>query len=410
MGKQSRRKRERDEGRDAVTRYFRRLGLPTRPEGTAYRRLAAADPAWFRRFSEAEDTSLALAERPGADPGEVKEAARVKYQLLYRDLDTALAEYASRPVAVAAAWLRWWSRHHPPAKRLLDVGCGPGVLTCAYALALPEAEVVGVDVVPEAVACAEELARRVGAGNVSFVAADYSEPPPAPPMGAFDQLVAVTALGDGGMYPQRRRDDQDPFSSVADVDGPGQDFTSSGVAALVDRLSHGGSFLVFERTPDAAQAVWLGAALVHAGIDLDLALGGVESLVDVGGATTFTRFVGTRTGTRATSTADLARWVKAVKPPAYGKAWHDELRFESLKTAGAELVWGAEIGYAPYSSLVERRQVWTHRSEAYGWVTTSEGLRELSRGASASALVAEYRAYTQKLAASGLRVRPYGPR
>jgi len=369
--------------------------------------LAAADPASFRRLSDAEDERLALAEQPGADPGAVHAAARAQYELLYRDLDTALADYAFRSVAIANLWLRWWSEHHPPATRLLDVGCGPGVLTCAYALALPDAEVVGVDVVPEAVACAEELARRVGAGNASFAVADYTAPPAAPPGGEFDQLVAVTALGDGGVYPQHRPDDADPFSSVAGIDGPGQKFAAPALTALAQRLSRGGRCLVFDRTPYAAQAVWLGAALLHAGIDLDLVLAGVEPIVEAGENTTFTRFAGIRTDTAATSTADLARWVKAVKPPAYGKAWHDELRFERLKAAGAELVWGAEINYAPYSPMVERREIWARDSEAHGWVTTSQGLRELTRGASVEAVVAEYNAYVKKWAASGLRVRRY---
>ena len=132
---------------------------------------------------------------------------------------------------------------------------------------------------------------------------------------------------------------------------------------------------MFDRTPFAAQAVWLGAALLHAGVDLHLALAGVESPAEAGEKTTFTRFVGSRTDTPVTSPADVARWVKAVKPPAYGRAWHDELRFENLKAAGAQLVWGAEISYAPYSPTVERREVWAHRSEAYGWVTVSLGPR-----------------------------------
>jgi SAM-dependent methyltransferase len=389
MGKQSRRKREKDEGLHAANAYFRRIGLPTRPEGGAYRRLGAADPEWSRRVSDAEDATPA------------------KYALLYRDLDTALAEYAARPVAIAHPWWRWWSEHHPPATRLLDVGCGPGVLTCAYALALPDAEVVGVDAVPEAVACAEELARRVGAGNVSFVVADFAGPQSGPPGGEFDQLIAVTALGDGGVYPQDRGDEGDPFSSVAEVDGPAQNFTSPAVAALAERLSPGGRFLAFDRTPYAAQAVWLGAALLHGGVDLDLAQAGTESIIEDGQAATFTRLAGTRTDTPATSTADLARWLKAVKPPAYGTVWHDELRFEKLKAAGAELVWGAEINYAPYSPTVERREVWAHHAEAYGWVTTSLHLRQLTRARSVQAIVAEYTAYARERAASGVRVRPY---
>jgi len=49
--------------------------------------------------------------------------------------------------------------------RLLDVGCGAGVLTCALRLALPHAEIVGIDAVPEAVACAQELAARLGSAT-----------------------------------------------------------------------------------------------------------------------------------------------------------------------------------------------------------------------------------------------------
>jgi hypothetical protein len=88
--------------------------------------------------------------------------------------------------------------------------------------------------------------------------------------------------------------------------------------------------------------------------------------------------------------------------------WHDELRFERLKAAGAELVWGAEINYTPHSPAVERREVWAKGAEAYGWVTTSLGLRQLDRGRTIDALVAELTAYAQELTASGVRIRPYG--
>ena len=408
MGKQSRRKRDKDDGLQAATRYLRRVGLPTRPEGSAYRRLVDGDPAWAKRFSEAEDAALARVDDPDAEPSAVADALAAKYCLLYRDLDTALAEYAARPVAIAHLWLRWWSDHHPAATRLLDVGCGAGILTCAYALALPDAEVVGVDVVPEAVACAEELARRVGAGNATFVVADATAPagqaddalPDEP-----DQIVAVTALGDSGLYPQRLGPGENPFSSVAEVDGPAQEFRSPGLERLASRLRPGGAFLALDRTPYAVQAVWLGAALVSAGIDLALSAAGAESVVEAGETITFTRLAGTRREPPRTSADDVARWVKTLKPPAYGEVWHHELRFEKLKAAGAEPMWGVEIDYAPYSPAVERREVWVHRSEAYGWVATSMQLRELTRGRSVEALVAEYTAYARERAASGVRVR-----
>lgn len=406
MGKQSRRKRERPPGEAKAQRYLARVGLPDHPDPGPYRWLAAADPEWFRQVGDADDASLALAENGAADPAEILAATQARYRLLYRDLDTALAEYASRPVMIAAAWLRWWFEHHPPATRLLDVGCGPGVLTCAYGLAVPDAEVVGIDAVPEAVACAEELAGRLGARNVSFVVGDYLDPAVGG-QGDFDQLVAVTALADAGLYPQNPPEGRDALSSVADVDGPGREFRSAGIDRLVGRLSPGGSLLAFDRTPDASQGVRLGAALLHAGVDLDLRRAGVELFVEEGQPTTFTRFAGVRSSAPATMGAELAAWIKGVKPPAYGPVWHDELCFEALKAAGARLVWGCEIDYAPHSPTLERREIWEHDSNVYGWITTTIRFRELVTGRSAEELRKEYSAYAGQFAASGLRVRFY---
>jgi SAM-dependent methyltransferase len=406
MGKQSRRKRERSPGEAKATRYLTRVGLPDRPDPRPYRQLVEADPGWFRLVDKADETVVALAAQGDADPGQILAFNQARYGLLYRDLDTALAEYASRPVMVAAAWLRWWYDHHPPATRILDVGCGPGVLTCAYGLALPDARVVGVDATPEAVACAEELAGRLEAGNVSFVVGDYLEPSGG--LGEFDQVVAVTALGEAGLYPQHPPAGPDAFSSIADVDGPGGAFRSPGVERLVERLAPGGSLLVFDRTGDVSQAVRLGAALLNAGVDLDLRQAGGEVFVEEGRPTTFTRFVGTRSaGAPATSPADLAAWLKSAEPPAYGDAWHDELSFAALKASGAQRLWGCEIDYAPHGPTVERREIWTDGDNSYGWISTTLGLREFVAGHTPEELWQDFSRYAVHLNAKGVNVRFY---
>ena len=386
MGKQSRRKRERSPGEAKALRYLARLGLPDHPDPGPYRRLAAADPEWYRAVTSADDPLVA-------------------YRLLYRDLDSALAEYASRPVMLALAWLRWWYEHQPGATRLLDAGCGIGVLTCAYALALPEAEVIGVDAVPGAVERAGELAGRLGVHNLSFVVGDVADPPAG--IGDFDQLVAVTALADAGLYPQHPPEDRESFSTLADVDGPGAEFRSPGVERLTGCLSSGGTMLAFDRTPDASQAVRFGAALLHSGVDLDLRRSGVEVFIEEGRTTTFTRFVGTRAASPATETAALAAWLKAVKAPAYGRTWQDELRFAAVQAGGARLIWGCEIDYAPHGEMLERREIWDLDDDLYGWITTTSGLRELVVGRSAEELWREYANYAGRFATAGLAVRFY---
>jgi SAM-dependent methyltransferase len=409
MGKQSRRKRERTAGEAKAVRYLSRLGLPDHPDPGPYRRIAEQDPEWFRLVSEADDAAVALAERGDASPKQILDLNQARYQLLYRDLDTALAEYASRPVMIAADWLVWWLDHAPPATRILDVGCGPGVLTCAYALALPDVEIVGIDVLPEAVAAASELASRVGAGNVSFVVGDAFDPEVAAGIGDVDQVVAVTALADAGVYPQNAPPGSDPFSTVADVDGPGRAFRSPAVEALAGRLSPGGSLLAFDRTGDASQAVRFGAALLNAGISLDLRQAGVVLFVEEDVPSTFTRFAGTRAAVAppASAGAALAAWLKSVQPPAYGESWYDEVRFEALKAGGARLVWGCEIDYDPHSPMHERREIWRRGDDAYGWVATTQGLRELHTGHPPETLWQEYGRYAVSLNSRGLDVRFY---
>ncbi|MDF9717841.1 methyltransferase [Nocardioides sp. ChNu-153] len=73
----------------------------------------------------------------------------------------------------------------PPSgvRRVLDLGCGYGVIGLAVALAVPDAQVVGVDVNARALLLADENARALGvAGRYRAVLPD------AVPDGAFDEI------------------------------------------------------------------------------------------------------------------------------------------------------------------------------------------------------------------------------
>ena len=58
---------------------------------------------------------------------------------------------------------------------ILDVGCGPGSITCDFAALVPHGHVVGVDIDPAVVDSARQRARRMGLNNIEFRVGDIVE-------------------------------------------------------------------------------------------------------------------------------------------------------------------------------------------------------------------------------------------
>jgi ubiquinone/menaquinone biosynthesis C-methylase UbiE len=77
-----------------------------------------------------------------------------------------------------------------PADRVLEVACGPGAVTCAFAAAARSA--VGLDLVEAMLEAARSRAAELGLANVEFVAGDVCALPFAD--GAFDVVASRFAM------------------------------------------------------------------------------------------------------------------------------------------------------------------------------------------------------------------------
>jgi SAM-dependent methyltransferase len=103
--------------------------------------------------------------------------------------DAVLRSHRHRTAANSCGYLL---PHLWPNARILDVGCGPGTITCDLALAVPDGAVVGLDAAADVLDEAWATATAAGVSNVSFVVGDVTHL--EFPDGTFDVVHAHQLL------------------------------------------------------------------------------------------------------------------------------------------------------------------------------------------------------------------------
>lgn len=142
------------------------------------------------------------------------------------------------------------------AKRILDFGCGVGILTTFYARLFPEKQFVGFDRSPASVVVAGQKAQALGLTNVRFECGDVETEPPT---GTYDLIIATHALvqveQDPGIPSQSWR----TFERARDGNQQAVFERRTGIGARLDRLNailgQNGRMIVFEKTRQLARRV-----------------------------------------------------------------------------------------------------------------------------------------------------------
>jgi len=155
------------------------------------------------------------------------------------------------------------------ANRILDFGCGVGILPTFYATQCSEKQFVGIDRSPASIAVAREKARELGLSNVRFECVDVESVNFA---GSYDLIVATHALVQAEQDPGIPSHSWQTFERARDVKQQSAFEQRAGIGVRLDQLSASlvqkGRMIVFEKTRQLARRVPLQRALAARGLGL----------------------------------------------------------------------------------------------------------------------------------------------
>ncbi len=100
--------------------------------------------------------------------------------------------------------LKWVEPQLPEEGTIVELGCHTGLMTRFYAIARPEAQIIGVDVSQPAIKTAERIAKEKGIANLSHLNADLRRPEHLSAIKA-DCIISGRVLGEMMTLERRRR-------------------------------------------------------------------------------------------------------------------------------------------------------------------------------------------------------------
>jgi SAM-dependent methyltransferase len=157
----------------------------------------------------------------------------------------------------------------PPARTVLDFGCGIGVLTTFFAREYPERQFVGIDRSSASIAYARRRAAALRVPNVEFHSVDLDRE--AIP-GRYDLIISTHALLQAEREPGLPSDQWDTFSRSHDQARQVSFEQRTGLIPRLDRLTNslspGGRLLLFEKARLLARRIPFQRALAARGLAL----------------------------------------------------------------------------------------------------------------------------------------------
>jgi 2-polyprenyl-3-methyl-5-hydroxy-6-metoxy-1,4-benzoquinol methylase len=151
-------------------------------------------------------------------------------------------------------------------KKILDIGCENGIVSCFYAIRFPEAEVIGIDIQQNAISCAKELASQLEISNISFITTDLRDIKSFSSIHSFDLITSLRSFHEiiGGFVEPPRHWSITEILEM-DVDHTGIDFLRIVNDLLKEETSQ---FINCERHPSIGSLLLWGKALNAASLNI----------------------------------------------------------------------------------------------------------------------------------------------
>lgn len=262
-------------------------------------------------------------------------AVPAPYSLMWRSPKWARETYGwFAPITVA--WLARLADLELRAKRILDLGCGPGVHACFLAKKFPEAEVIGVDISEQGLNVASDLASQLKLSNVRFLQADLDSLAADEIGGPVGIVLASTLLGDAHSEGFRSLTPPDPWSTSTSVETLLHQGYIEGVEAIAALLSTNGTYVGLERASVESYANWLGG-LARCGLRPDPTRSGHINIRTLGQAERLSLVLADRDTETPLSMGDMLALVRKEFADAF--VAEDELHADPPVSR----VWGVEI-------------------------------------------------------------------
>jgi hypothetical protein len=263
-----------------------------------------------------------------------------------------------------------------PIKTILDIGCDNGVLTCCYANAFPDAQVLGVDRIPEGIRCATELAQRVNLMNIQFRELNALELPSNLAGAKFDLITASMTYHSIFEIPNMPRG-----WSLAKLNLPNNSKWRDSLIGVADSLAVSGRFVTVEKLTSSASVLWWANAIKGAGLNINWVESELLCYKERGENSCYPALVcdrqerpdDDRLSHDCLAFSAGPALVELAKQPFEGES--AETLFEAF--GDRRLIWGLEAVSVINNDYAERFEVWDARTVILAYEYSNTGKRRL---------------------------------